>query len=493
MTFKTVTSYPQNIDTIVNFFHYDKKPSFMNETIQAAFDAAFGGDSFECKSGDIKTLRMKLSDSFVNVILVAFDLESSGKGLDAFRKTTLKLGTKLNELKAENVLIDNLETLIFANTAVIACQFASTLPLCDYAFDKYKEKKVDNAEKEIYVYANDCVENHVNSALSEGVNLAKAICIARDLTNEPSDVLTPSELADRTAAYGKEYGFEVEIFDKDACEELGMKAFLTVARGSAYEPKLILMRYYGAPDMTDSENPLSMGIIGKGLCYDSGGLYLKPGASMEHSKADMAGGAAVIGAMCAIAMNKVQKNVVAVVAACENMLDGNGYRNGDIVHTMAGKNVFVGSTDAEGRLTLADAITYMVRHENIDSIIELSTLTGSCANFFGDVCCGVLTTDDELYSKLSNCSDCSGEKYWRIPHFDEFREFIKSDIADLHNTSTGGAGGICAGLFLDEFKEDKPFIHLDVAGMTFTKKKRDGYPKGGTGYGVKTVYHYIKN
>ena len=487
MTFKTVTSYPQNIDTIVSFFPYDKEPLFSNSDIQATFNAAFGDDSFECNSGDIKTYRMKLPDSFVNIILIAFDLESAEKGLDAFRKVTLKLGTKLNELKSENVFIDNMEVLSFAETKEFARQFASTLPLCDYTFDKYKEKKTEYNSKDIFVYVNESRANDISSALEEGANIAKSICIARDLTNEPSDVLTPSELADRTYFYGKEYGFDVKVFDKEACEELGMSAFLTVARGSAYEPKLIVMRYHGAKN-----SDITMGVIGKGLCYDSGGLFLKPGASMEHSKADMAGGAAVIGAMCAIAANKLPVNVTTVVAACENMLDGNGYRNGDIVHTMAGKSVFVGSTDAEGRLTLADAITYMVRHENVDNIIELSTLTGSCANFFGDVCCGVLTTDDALFEKLVSVSEISGEKYWRIPHFDEFREFIKSDIADLHNTSTGGAGGICAGLFLDSFKENKPFIHLDVAGMTFTKKKRDGYPKGGTGYGVKTVYEYIK-
>ena len=213
---------------------------------------------------------------------------------------------------------------------------------------------------------------------------------------------------------------------------------------------------------------------------------------MHAMKGDMAGSAAVIGAMCSIAMNKLPKNVVTVVAACENLVDGAGYRNGDIVHTMAGKSVFVHSTDAEGRLTLADAITYMIRKENVDSIIELSTLTGSCANFFSDVCCGVLTTDDEMYEKIASISDIAGEKYSRLPHYDEFREFIKSDIADLYNSSNNGAGGICAGLFLDEFKEDKPFMHLDIAGMTFAKTKKDGYPKGGTGYGVKTVYNYIK-
>lgn len=483
MTFKTVTSCPNDVDTIVCLMQYDDAPFFSDSFIQETFDTFFGEDPQNFSAGDIKNFRMKLHDKYITLLLLCYDFTSENECND-FRKITLNLGTKLNELDAEKIYVDGL--MAFTKKEEILLQFSSTLPLCDYSFDKYKQKKADLTEKTIFV----CCSNESSSfahSLSEGANIASGICIARDLTNEPSDVLTPTELAARTFAYGLNYGFDVDIFDKDACEKLGMKAFLTVARGSAYEPKLIVMRYRG-----DDSTDISKGVIGKGLCYDSGGLYLKPGASMEHSKADMAGGAAVIGAMCALAMNKVKKNVVAVVAACENMLDGNGYRNGDIVHTMAGKSVFVGSTDAEGRLTLADAITYMVRHENVDSIIELSTLTGSCANFFGDVCCGVLTTEDALYTKLISISDICGEKYWRIPHFDEFREFIKSDIADLHNTSTGGAGGICAGLFLDEFKEDTPFIHLDVAGMTFSKKKRAGYPKGGTGYGVKTVYHYIK-
>lgn len=488
MNFKAVTFRPLTVDTVVCYTHYNSVISFSDSVLQKAFDLALGGDDLGLSAGDIKHYRIRVTDKYVNLVFAALDFSDSANLLDVFRKVTLKLGTKLNDLKSEVVFIDNFSALTFMENEEIGRQLASTLPLCDYAFDKYKQKKADFTEKRIYVSVKDDSLSAINAALQEGENLAKGICIARDLVNEPSDVLTPSELAGRVASYGQDYGFEVEVFDKEACEKMGMKAFLTVARGSAYEPKLIVMRYHG----DELDNAISKGVIGKGLCYDSGGLYLKPGASMEHSKADMAGGAAVIGAMCALAMNKFKKNVVAVVAACENMLDGNGYRNGDIVHTMAGKSVFVGSTDAEGRLTLADAITYMIRHENVDSIIELSTLTGSCANFFSDVCCGVLTTNDELFEKLSANSAICGEKYWRIPHFDEYREFIKFDIADLHNTSTGGAGGICAGLFLDEFKEEKPFMHLDVAGMTFTSKKRDGYPKGGTGYGVKTVYQYIK-
>lgn len=481
MTFKMVSSCPSNVDTIVRYMRYDAAPTFSSPDLQAAFDAALGGDEFNMKPGDVKTFRIKFADKFVNLILIGFDCTLKEKALPIFRKATLKLGTILNELKAEVVFVDNFTKLFFMEKAEIAYLFASTLPLCDYAFDKYLTKKADYTEKGIHVFA----EEDIEAALQEGANVAKGVCIARDLVNEPAEVLNPAELANRAAAFGKEYGFDVEVFDKKACEEFGMHAFLAVGRASVNEPKLIVMRYNGGEGV-------AKGVIGKGLCYDSGGLHLKPGPGMVTMKGDMAGSAAVIGAMCSIAMNKIQKNVVAVVAACENLVDGAGYKNGDVIQTMAGKSVFVASTDAEGRLTLADAITYMVRKENVDSIIELSTLTGSCANFFSNICCGVLTTDDDMFEQIAVHSDMAGEKYCRLPYFDEYREFIKSDIADLYNSSENGAGGICAGLFLDEFKEDKPFMHLDVAGLTFTKSKKDGFPKGGTGFGVTTVYNYIK-
>lgn len=485
MTFKMVSSCPANVDTIVRFMRYDDNaPTFSCPELQAAFDHALGGDDFGLKVGDVKSFRIKLSDRFVNMILIGFDCSLKEKAIPIFRKATLKLGTILNELKSQSIFVDNFTNLHFMEEKRdMACLLASTLPLSDYAFDKYLTKKADYTEKEIHVFA--APEFDIMEALEEGANIAKGICIARDLVNEPAEVLTPAELAERTASLGRKYGFEVEIFDKKACEELNMHAFLAVGRASVNEPKLIVMRYNGGEGV-------AKGVIGKGLCYDSGGLYLKQGAGMVTMKGDMAGSAAVIGAMCSIAMNKLSKNVVAVVAACENLVDGAGYKNGDILNTMAGKSVFVASTDAEGRLTLADAITYMVRKEKVDSIIELSTLTGSCANFLSDVCCGVLTTDDEMFRQIESHSNISGEKYCRLPHFDEYREFIKSDIADLYNSSQNGAGGICAGLFLDEFKEDKSFMHLDVAGLTFAKTKKDGYPKGATGYGVTTVYHYIK-
>ena len=286
MNFKMVTSCPQNVDTIIRYTKYDAVPTFSDPEIQAAFDAALGGDDLGLEPGTVKTYRMKLGDHFVNLILVGFNCRLYEKALPIFRKATLKVGMKLNELKSKVVFVDSFSGLFFIDKQEIARQFASTLPLCDYAFDKYMIKKADITEKEIHVHA---VED-IAAALEEGANIAKGICIARDLVNEPAEVLTPAEMAARVTAFGKEYGFEVEVFDKEACAEFGMNAFLAVGRASVNEPKLIVMRYNGGEGV-------AKGVIGKGLCYDSGGLFLKPGANMHAMKGDMAGSAAVIGAM----------------------------------------------------------------------------------------------------------------------------------------------------------------------------------------------------
>lgn len=482
MKFKISNTYPQNFDTVVYFARPDHDPKFNNSEIQTAFDEAFGTDENKLEKDKYKVLRMKFNGSYANLILASFDCTMEN-ALAGFRKTVLKIGTKLNELKAKVVYFDNPTNLVFTeDKEEILRQISSNLPLCDYTFDIHKQKKTELTEKEIVIYGKD---NYAD-ALNEGFNIAEGVCIARDLVNEPANVLTPRELANRTVELGKKYGFEVKLYSKKECEELGMHAFLDVAKASVNEPVLIVMQYNGGGD------EISKGIIGKGLCYDSGGLFIKQGDGMKTMNGDMAGAGAVIGAMCSIAANKLKKNVTTVVAACENLIDGNGYRNGDILQSMSGKTIYVASTDAEGRLTLADAITYMIRKENVDSIVELSTLTGSCATFFGKVCSAVLTTDDDLYNKIADKSEISGEKYWRLPTFAEYKENIKSDVADLYNSSINGAGGISAGMFLNEFKEDKPFMHIDVAGTTYTSAKSDGQIKGATGYGVATVYYYIK-
>ena len=482
MKFKISSICPQNVDTVVCFVRPGYDPRFNSSSVQDAFNEAFGGDENKLEAGTYKTLRMKLNGNFINLVLASYDC-SMENAFDGFRKAVLKIGTKLNELKSKIVYFDNPTNLVFTDDKEeIVRQISSSLPLCDYTFDIYKQKKNEITEKEVFIFG----EDSYTAALNEGFNIAEGICIARDLVNEPANVLTPEELANRSAELGKKYGFETTIYSKDECKEFGMHAFLDVAKASVNEPKLIVMKYNGAGE------EVAKGLIGKGLCYDSGGLFIKSGEGMRTMKSDMAGAAAVIGAMCTIAANKLKKNIIAVVAACENLIDGNCYRNGDVIKTMAGKSVFIASTDAEGRLTLADAMTYMIRKENVDSIVELSTLTGACATFFGKICAAALTTEDELYNKIADKTIISGEKYWRLPTYSEYRENIKSDIADLYNSSTAGAGGIAAGLFLDEFKEDKPFMHIDIAGTTFTSSKSDGQIEGATGYGVKTVYYYVK-
>lgn len=482
MIIKSILEKQKGIDTVVCFTKYDTAPRFTCETLQKRYDENFGTCSNSLKPGEIKVDRLLVGDSVKNIVVVGFDCKKKDV-FDFFKKVTYKIGLKLNQLNSKKILIDGLTDLIFIEDKnEIVRQFSIALPLTEYKFDKYITKKEhDKKEKEIYIFGD------YQEAINEGINIAEGIIISRDLTNEPANVLTPEELASRVQDMGNKYGFEVEVLSKDKCEEMGMGAFIAVARASEHEPKLIIMRYKGNPD-----DEKTRGIIGKGLCYDSGGLYLKPGKSMETMSGDMAGAGSVIGAMCSLASNRAKVNVTTVVAACENSVDGKSYRNGDILTTMSGKTVLIGSTDAEGRLTLADAITYMIRNENVCDILELSTLTGSTAMFLGGVCSGIYTTNDESYENLSKVSETSCEKYYRFPVFDEYKDYIKVDTADLYNTSKSGASGITAGVFLNEFAENMPYIHMDIAGVSRSSAKKDGLASGATGYGVRTIYEYLK-
>lgn len=470
-------------DTIVRFVKPGSAPTFTCETLQSTFDNAFGTDANNLEKGEIRVLRMRLKDNFTNIVLIGYDCGSKTAMAD-FKKATAKLGAKLNELKAKNVLVDKLTSLIFADKDEIVRQFCTELPHCEYQFDKYLTKKNENKGKTVSLLA----EPSFQAAVDEAAVLAEGVEIARDLTNEIADVLTPAGMANTVTELSKKYGFEVKVYNADECAKMGMNLFLAVGRASVNEPKLIVMRHNGG-----KKGDAPIGIIGKGLTYDSGGLCLKQGKGMETMHGDMAGASAVIGAMCAIAKNNLPHNVVTVVAACENVISGKAYHTGDIFTSMNGKTVHVGNTDAEGRLTLADAMTYSIRNEKVKNIIELSTLTGANANFFGTVCAAVLTTDDDMFKKLDCVSEMSGEKFSRLPHYEEFREVYKTALADLDNTSnTGTCGGISAGLFLDEFHENTPFMHVDVAGTTYTKSASDGQGVGGTGFGVKSVYNYVK-
>jgi leucyl aminopeptidase len=299
--------------------------------------------------------------------------------------------------------------------------------------------------------------------------------------------MNPVTLAEKVIELGDAKGFEVEVLDYDQIKALKMESFIAVAKASAHEPRFIIMRYKGDPASEDV-----LGYVGKGLTYDSGGLSIKPTASMATMKSDMAGSAAVIGAMCAIADNKLKKNVVAVVAACENMIAGNAYRPGDIIDSMGGKTIFIGNTDAEGRLTLIDAMEFIVTKEKVSRVLDIATLTGAAIHCTGTAASVAISNNDEFYKKVDDSFALSGEQVWRMPIFDEYKELIKHEEADLTNIA-GSPGTVTAGLFVGEFNGGLPWVHLDIAGTAFSKKVSGYISKGGTGVAVRPLYYLAKN
>jgi leucyl aminopeptidase len=266
-----------------------------------------------------------------------------------------------------------------------------------------------------------------------------------------------------------------------------MHAFLAVANASKNKPRFIILEHNG-----DKDSEYRFGLVGKGLTYDAGGLSIKPTNSMVSMKSDMAGSAAVAGVFCALAKNNVKANVTGVIAACENLISGTGYRPGDIINSRQGKTIFIGNTDAEGRLTLVDAIDYIIKEENVNEVIDIATLTGAAVASLGNTRTALFSNNDEMASIIEKVAIENGEPMWRMPIDDDYRELVKHHEADLTN-SAGQPGAITAAIFLEKFTLDKSWAHLDIAGPSFYDKESGYIKKGGTGVGVKTLYNYIQN
>lgn len=366
---------------------------------------------------------------------------------------------------------------------------AETAILANYRFKKYLSQDDVSQIERLDILCADEQASELQQAAAEGVLLGQATLAARDLVNEPANVLTPVKLAEAAEQAGTAHGFEVTIYDERQIKEIGMKAFLEVGKAAINPPRLIVMKYKGNPQNSDKV----LGFVGKGLTYDSGGLSLKSKDSMVNMKDDMSGAAAVIGAMGAIARANLRVNITAVIAACENMVSGTGYRPGDIIGTMAGKSVMIKSTDAEGRLTLADAVYYIVQKEHARRVIDLATLTGAATSALGRLVTAAMANDDAWYQEVEQASQLSGERLCRIPLVEEYKELLKSDIADLINSAgANGPNMILAGLFIGEFIPDTPWVHLDIAGTSWAEKESEYLASGGTGVGVRTLYYLAK-
>jgi leucyl aminopeptidase len=310
---------------------------------------------------------------------------------------------------------------------------------------------------------------------------AEATTWARDLANEPANFMTPSELADRARQVAQEQGLEYEVLERKDMEELGMEALLGVAQGSQQPPKLIILRYRGA-----GPEAKTLGLVGKGITFDSGGISIKPSQGMQEMKADMAGGADVIAAIRALAQLKAKVNVTAIVPATENMPGGSAQRPGDVVRAMNGKTIEVVNTDAEGRLILADALCY-ARKLGLSPVVDVATLTGAISVALGKVAFGAMTNNDALFDRVRQAAEAAGEKVWQLPLFKEYKEKLDSEVADIKNVGGREAGSITGAIFLKEFIEDTPWMHLDIAGVDQHDEVKGIFLKGSSGTGVRTL------
>lgn len=321
--------------------------------------------------------------------------------------------------------------------------------------------------------------------LEIGVILAEATNFCRDLANEPSNILTPTELAARAVQWGQDSGVEVEILGEAEVAEIGMGSFLGVAKGSNEPAKLIVLRYQGG-----GSEP-AIGLVGKGITFDTGGISIKPAANMEAMKQDMSGAAAVIAAVGAIARLKLPVNVTAIAPATENMPGGSAIKPGDVLKAMNGKTIEVINTDAEGRLILADALAY-ADQLGLTPLIDVATLTGACAVALGNVATGVMTNDDDLAQEVIEAGARAGEKLWQLPMYEEYEEQIKSDVADVKNTGGRLAGAQTAAKLLAMFVGDRPWAHLDMAGTDDSDKVKGILVKGATGTPVRTLINFVR-
>ena len=352
-----------------------------------------------------------------------------------------------------------------------------------YTFDRHKKPKDDAIELEqlTVVEVDEPRLDAVRRGVDRGAVLGEATNFARDLANEPGNKLTPSDLAERAQAMASEAGLECKVFDQPWMEEQGMGALLSVAAGSQQPPKFIVLRYKGG-------GSTHLGFVGKGITFDTGGISIKPAAGMEHMKGDMSGAAAVIAAMGAIARLKPKIDVTMCVPTTENMPGGNATKPGDVVTTMTGKTIEVINTDAEGRLILADGLGYM-NQSKPDALIDVATLTGAISVALGDVAMGAMGNSDALYDRLQRAAAAAGEKIWQLPMYDEYKEQIKSNVADMKNTGGRNAGSITAAMLLKEFVDDTPWVHIDMAGVDIYDKVKGTTVKGASGIPVRTLVH----
>lgn len=402
--------------------------------------------------------------------------------LDNYRKAIYDLGKYFRDLEIDEISFDK-SGLDFSDEEFIL-NTAESLKVAFYNFNYYKKDKKE-ASLKVVNFPKD-MENEV-SKLDEILKVIDAQFLTRDLVNTRSNEIYPETLANRAKEELSPLGVDVKIYEKDEIEKMGLTAFLEVGKGSDKLPRLIVMEY-----LNSDKNVAPKVFVGKGLTYDSGGYSIKPSDGMKTMNSDMAGSATVIGAMKAIASNNLKVNVVAIVAACENAINGSAYKPGDVIKARNGMTIEVDNTDAEGRITLADAVNYGATEYKPEMIVDLATLTGAILMALGETYTGAVTNNDEAIKKVMAAAKKSNEKIWQLPNDDFIKTYNDSEVADIKNSGGRLGGSISAGQFVGAFNEDYPWVHLDIAGTAYISKPQGLNEAGATGVHVKTLYNLAK-
>jgi leucyl aminopeptidase len=457
----------------------------------AALDRRVGGqlkavldaEGFSAKAAHVTHLYTAGQLPAARLIVVGLG-DSKDATLETVRRAAAGGLRRARDLNARTVAVDLLGERLPAGQRAQAVVEGALLGT--YSFDRYKREKNGKAVDALRVVAPDQrLASEVGDGARRGEVFAGATALARDLVNMPANEVHPTHLARVAAQIAKEARLRLRVWEGTDCQKMGMGAFLGVAAGSEQPPKFIHLTY------TPGRPRRRVALVGKGITFDAGGLDLKTPESMLRMKDDMSGAAAVLAVMKALPALAAPVEVHGLIAATENMPSGAALRPGDVLRAMNGTTIEVGNTDAEGRLTLADALCYANTRVKPDEVIDVATLTGACVVALGPLCAGLFASDQALATRLLAAANQAGEPLWQLPLIEEYREHLKSEVADLNNVGPRGGGAITAGLFLKEFAGATPWAHLDIAGPAFSEKDLPLAPKGGTGAAVRTLLSYL--
>jgi leucyl aminopeptidase len=478
---------------VVNLFQGATEPGGATGAVDRALNGAI---QRLIKSGDFTGEAGKTSLLYTDGRIAAARVLIVGLGrqealdLDGVRRVAASVVRALQGLKG----VDNFATVVHGSglggldVRQASQALAEGTRLASYRVKKYRRKADDiRLTAAIVVEVDRAKVKEVEIGVAEGEIIARAVCKARDLVSEPPNILTPGELAARARRIAEDVGLQYAILGEQEMLEGGLRILLAVSSGSQHKPHLVILEH--APEGHEEEKPLIL--VGKGITFDTGGISIKPAEDMWKMKNDMGGAAAVIATMEAIARLNLPRRVIGVATCVENMPDGKAYRPGDILTGMTGKTAEIISTDAEGRLVLADALAYIARFDPA-AVVDLATLTGAVGIALGKVAAGCFSNDEQLQDALLAASRRSGERIWPMPMWDEYKESIRSEMAEVKNSAGRYSGVSASAKFLEHFTEGYPWAHLDIANVVWSDNGTPETPKGATGFGVRLLVEWIR-